>query len=44
VRLPSTARTSRPSRTAAAVANRTMHGVMHLGWVPDETGGYRGHA
>ena len=19
-----------------------MHGVMHLGWVPDETGGYRG--
>src|SRR5205823_6568273 len=26
---------------AAEVANRTMHGVMHLGWVPDETGGYR---
>ena len=19
-----------------------MHGVMHLGWVPDEAGGYRG--
>ena len=19
-----------------------MHGVMHIGWVPDETGGYRG--
>jgi hypothetical protein len=19
-----------------------MHGVLHLGWVPDETGGYRG--
>ena len=19
-----------------------MHGVMHLGWVPDGTGGYRG--
>ena len=19
-----------------------MHGVMHLGWVPDATGGYRG--
>ena len=19
-----------------------MHGVIHLGWVPDETGGYRG--
>jgi hypothetical protein len=27
---------------AAEVANRTVHGVMHLGWVPDETGGYRG--
>jgi hypothetical protein len=24
---------------AAEIANRTMHGVMHLGWVPDETGG-----
>jgi hypothetical protein len=27
---------------AAEVANRTMHGVMHLGWVPDEAGGYHG--
>jgi hypothetical protein len=27
---------------AAEVANRTMQGVMHLGWVPDGTGGYRG--
>ena len=27
---------------AAEVANRTMHGVLHLGWVPDGTGGYRG--
>jgi hypothetical protein len=27
---------------AAEVANRTMHGVMHLGWVPEEGGGYRG--
>jgi hypothetical protein len=27
---------------AAEIANRTMHGVMHLSWVPDETGGYRG--
>ena len=27
---------------AAEVANRTMHGVMHMGWVPDGTGGYRG--
>lgn len=27
---------------AAEIANRTMHGVMHVGWVPDGTGGYRG--
>jgi hypothetical protein len=27
---------------AAEVANRTMHGVMHIGWVPDEAGGYHG--
>jgi hypothetical protein len=27
---------------AAEIANRTVHAVMHLGWVPDETGGYRG--
>jgi hypothetical protein len=27
---------------AAEIANRTMHGVMHLGWVPDGTGGYYG--
>jgi hypothetical protein len=27
---------------AAEVANSTVHGVMHLGWVPDGTGGYRG--
>jgi hypothetical protein len=27
---------------AAEIANRTMHGVMHMGWVPDQTGGYRG--
>jgi hypothetical protein len=27
---------------AAEIANRTMHGVMHLGWVPDEAAGYRG--
>jgi hypothetical protein len=28
---------------AAEVANRTMHGVMHFGRVPDETGGFRAH-
>jgi hypothetical protein len=27
---------------AAEIANRTMHGVMHIGWVPGETGAYRG--
>lgn len=27
---------------AAEIANRTMHGVMHLGWAPDGTGGYLG--
>jgi len=27
---------------AAEIANRTMHGVMHIGWIPDATGGYRG--
>ena len=27
---------------AAEIANRTMHGVLHVGWVPDGTGGYRG--
>lgn len=31
-----------PDEWAGEVANRTMHGVMHLGWVPDEHGGYRG--
>jgi hypothetical protein len=27
---------------AAEIANRTMHGVVHLGWVPDGAGGFRG--
>jgi hypothetical protein len=27
---------------AAEIANGTMHGVMHIGRVPDGTGGYRG--
>ena len=27
---------------AAEIVNRTVHGIMHLGWVPDDTGGYRG--
>jgi hypothetical protein len=31
-----------PDEWAAEIANRTMHGVLHVGWVPDEAGGYRG--
>jgi hypothetical protein len=27
---------------AGEIANRTVHGVMHLAWVPDGAGGYRG--
>ena len=27
---------------AGEIANRTMHGVMHLGWVADGHGGHRG--
>jgi hypothetical protein len=27
---------------AAEIANQTMHGVMHMGWVPDQMGSYRG--
>ena len=27
---------------ATELANGTVHSVMHLGWVPDGTGGYRG--
>jgi hypothetical protein len=27
---------------AAELINATVHGVIHLGWVPNESGGYRG--
>lgn len=27
---------------AAELANQTMHGVLHVGWVPDGAGAYRG--
>jgi hypothetical protein len=27
---------------AAEIANRTVHAVLHLGWVPDGNGGHRG--
>ncbi|MEV6278754.1 DUF2867 domain-containing protein [Nocardia sp. NPDC051832] len=26
----------------AEMGNRTVHGLMHIGWVPDGTGGYHG--
>lgn len=27
---------------AVEIVNKTVHGVVHLGWVPDGSGGYRG--
>lgn len=27
---------------ASELANRTVHTIMHIGWVPDGSGGYRG--
>jgi uncharacterized protein DUF2867 len=27
---------------ATEMANRTVHSVMHIGWLPDGAGGYRG--
>jgi Protein of unknown function (DUF2867) len=27
---------------AAEIANQTVHGVLHLGWIADGSGGYRG--
>jgi len=40
--LPFTSVYQLPNEFAAEVANRTVEGVMHLGWVPDGAGGYRG--
>ena len=31
-----------PDEWAAELANRTVHAVMHVGWVEDGSGGYRG--
>ena len=41
-RLPFTSLYLLDDEFAAEIVNRTVHGVMHLGWVPDGTGGYRG--
>src|SRR5687768_17507797 len=40
--LPATSLYLLEDEWAAEIANRTVHGVLHLGWVPDQTGGYRG--
>jgi Protein of unknown function (DUF2867) len=39
--LPFTALYLTGDEWAAEIANRTMHGVMHIGRVPDDTGGFR---
>lgn len=40
--LPFTALYLLPDEWAAEIANRTMHGILHLGWVPDGPRGYHG--
>ena len=40
--LPFTSLYQPENEFAAEMANRTVHAVMHLSWVPDESGGYRG--
>jgi len=40
--LPFTSLYQLENEWAAEMANRTVHTVMHIGWVPDETGGHRG--
>ncbi len=41
-KLPFTSLYAIEDEFAAELANGTMHGVMHLGWVSDESGVYRG--
>jgi uncharacterized protein DUF2867 len=41
-RLPFTSLYLTDDEFAAEIANQTMHGVLHLGWVAEESGGYRG--
>ncbi|QEV21182.1 DUF2867 domain-containing protein [Streptomyces alboniger] len=40
--LPFTSVYLRDDEWASELGNRTVHGVMHLSWVPDGKGGYRG--
>lgn len=42
VKLPFTSIYLTQDEWAAELANRTVHAVMHIAWVADETGGYRG--
>jgi len=39
--LPFTSLYQLPDEWAAEIANRTMHGILHLGWVSDPAGGFR---
>jgi Protein of unknown function (DUF2867) len=41
-RLPFTSLYLTDEEFAAEIANQTMHGVLHLGWVAEEPGAYRG--
>ncbi len=41
-RLPFTPLYLTEDEWAGEIANETMHGIMHLGWVKDGSGGYRG--
>lgn len=41
-RLPFTSLYLTDDEFAAEIANQTMHGVLHLGWVAEESGGYCG--
>ena len=41
-RLPFSSVYQTENEWAAEMANRTVHAVMHIGWVPDDAGGYRG--
>ena len=41
-RLPFTSLYLTDDEFAAEIANQTMHGVLHLGWVAEGSGGYRG--
>jgi hypothetical protein len=41
-RLPFTSVYLLDDEWAAEIANKTVHGVLHVGWVPAETGGFRG--